>query len=246
MHRRALLMAGLGLATGCEAPRIEGPQSGSFHIGARAIPLPPGDWREIGRADEQVPSGTSAIAYRTVLLAHEDKGRLASLVVASGTLPGAGNLRFINAANSFPCRQDANDVVPGRREITEASFDCRRVLPWTPVSEGRTANGTLPAWQEFVARRDRNPAWAPWVGHTVTYGLADRDGQMTLAYAFNPETRGLLRDTRPWPQNGWNPANQPGPQRQYLARMVAWADMADPVVRRGFASSSAPGLPGFA
>jgi hypothetical protein len=245
MHRRTLLLAGLALATGCESPRTEGPKSGSFRVGARAIPLPPGEWREIGRADTPILIDSGQITHRTVLMAQEDKGRLASLAVASATLPGAGNLRFYNVGNSFPCRQDANDVAPGRRDILEQSFDCRRVLGWVPASDGRGRDGLLPAWQEFVARRDADPAWAPLRGHTVTYGLADRGGQMTVAYAFSPETRGLLRDARPWPQNGWNPANQGTAQRQYVARLVAWADAADPQVRRGFANSSALGLPAF-
>ena len=180
-----------------------------------------------------------------MLMAQEDKGRLASLAVVSASLPGAGALQYYGAAGSFPCRQDANDVVPGRREIMERSFDCRRVLGWVPATDGRGREGPLPAWRDFAARRDADPAWAPLRGHMVTYGLADGTGQMTVAYAFNPETRGLLRDARPWPQNGWNPANQGTAQRQYLARLSAWADAADAPVRRGFSSSSALGLPAF-
>lgn len=245
MHRRVLLLAGLALATGCESPRIEGPQSGSFRIGARAIPLPPGEWREIGRADEQAFGGTSNITYRTMLMAQEDKGRLASLVIASASLPGAGHLRFLDVGNSFACRQQANDVVPGRREIMEQFYDCRRVVAWRASTDGRGPNGVQPGWQQFVARREADPAWAPVHGHMVNFGMADRDGQMTLAYTFSPETRGMLRDTRPPDQNSWNPANQSPPQRQYLARLAAWADAADAPVRQGFRNSSTQGLPAF-
>lgn len=244
--RQIVLLLAVLLAAACETSRGAGeaaPAQGSYRIGTRAIPLPPGAWHEIGRADEQVQSNVGTLVFRTVLLAQEDKGRLAGLIVVSANLPAGVQLGFTGAANSFACRQDGSDLVPVRREILERSFDCRRVLRWSPAGDGRGANGTQPAWRDFAARRDRDPAWAPLLGHVVSFGLADRDGQITAAYGFNPETRGLLRDARPWPQNGWNPANQSPAQRQYLARVLAWSEATGPLVRGGFASGSAVEAP---
>jgi hypothetical protein len=211
----------------------------SITLNGRAVPLPAGAWRLLGEAQE--PAFGQALGFRAVLLVQEVGTRLSGVVVARASTR-ANNAVFSNWDRRGACAQGDETIAVIVREANERSQNCARVTQWsTPTT--RPPN-PAPEFQKYFELAETQDGWAPARFQSVWVAIADNTGDLEVYYHFSPETRGFVRDDRPWAQNAWNPANQTQRQKEFLARLVAWGRGAHALVRVGFLGTER-GLPGF-
>lgn len=211
----------------------------SVLLNGRAVPLPAGEWRQLGSAEE--PAYGQALGYRAVLLVQEVGTRLSGIVVARASTR-ANNAVFSNWDRRGACAQGDETVAVIVREASERAQNCARVTQWSAPATPPPA--PAPEFREYFKLAATQDGWAPARFFSVWIAIADHTGDLEVYYHFSPETRGFVRDDRPWAQNSWNPANQTDRQKGFLARLVAWGRGAHALVRAGFLGT-ARGLPGF-
>lgn len=203
--------------------------SESLTLNGRFVPLPAGEWRLLANVEE--PAQGQALGFRAVLLVQDAGDRLSAMVVARVSTR-ATNAVYSNWARRGACAQGDETIAVIAREASERAQDCARVTTWT--SPAQRPPSPAPEFSRYFAMAESLQGWVPARFHSVWIGIADNTGDMEVYYHFSPETRGFWRDERPWPQNGWNPANQSAQQKAYLARLVAWGRGAHGLVRAGF------------
>ena len=239
----AWLLACVALLAGCAAktPPRGSVHEGSVALGTRVMPLPPGSWTVLSDAENPTQlSDGSALAHRIIVLVQEKDGRATGLIRATATDAHVEGLRYTGTPPA--CETTTSNLRPTVADVGDDHFDCRRVLLAFPGS----ASGTVsPDWQVVLDRQRANPAFLPGIAPAVIYSLADRTGQFQAEVIFNPETRGLPRDTRAWAQNSWNAPNRTAQHNAYIARLVDWAEAAHPAMRTGLAGRTPPPLPPF-
>jgi len=213
--------------------------SDSITLNGRAVPLPAGEWRLLGEAQE--PAYGQALGFRAVLLVQEVGTRLSGIVVARASTR-ANNAVFSNWDRRGACVQGDETIAVIVREASERAQNCARVTQWsTPTT--RPPN-PAPEFQKYFELAETQDGWAPARFQSVWIAIADNTGDLEVYYHFSPETRGFVRDDRPGPQNSWTPANQTQRQKDFLARLIAWGRGAHALVRVGFLGTER-GLPGF-
>jgi len=211
----------------------------SITLNGRAVPLPAGAWRLLGSAEE--PAFGQALGFRAVLLVQEVGTRLSGVVVARASTR-ANNAVFANWDRRGACVPGDETIAVIAREATERAQNCARVTQWsTPTTP---PPNPAPEFRQYFDLATTQDGWAPARFQSVWVAIADNTGDLEVYYHLSPETRGFARDDRPWAQNTWNPANQTQRQKEYLARLVAWARGAHALVRVGFLGTER-GLPGF-
>ena len=241
----AWLLACVALLAGCAAPT---PPRGSVHegsvaFGTRVVPLPPGPWTVLSDEERrgQMADGP-ALTIRSIMLVQEKDGRATGIIRA--TVPDA----YAQGVQYLPgriagCLNDGSNLRPAVVDVGQRHFDCRRIVMWARAA---VAGPALPDdWKVLLDRQAANPAFLPEAAPAVIYSLADGTGQFHVEVIFNPENRGLLRDTRNWSQNSWNTGNRTPQHLAYIARLADWAEAAHPAMRTGLAGRTPPPLPPF-
>lgn len=237
-HRVTLLLAILlGLAA---APARAESFSGSVVLNGRAVPLPPGEWQVLGR-DSQ-PARGSALGVEAVLLVQEVGTRLAGIVVARASTP-AVNAAYADFDRRGACARGDETIAVIVREASVTAQNCARVTQWSTPT--RRPPAPAPEFARYFALAESQPGWAPARFHSVWIAIADATGDLELYYHFSPETRGFVRDDRPWPQNAWNPANHAPRQREHLSRLTAWGRTVHGLARAGFRNGATGPAPAF-
>lgn len=219
--------------------------SGSITINGWAIPLPPGEWTTVGTSDApstpRMTGAATALGGRRVLLAQESGGRLTGLVsIFAGERGESVVYRDWQVMACAATNVSLGVIV---REGNDRYQNCADVRTWAATT-ARPQN-VDPRWARYFDMAQARPGWAPTIFHTAWSRMADRAGAVNVIYHFSPETRGFARDSKPWPQNGWNPANQDAAQKAYVERLVAWLRETHALVRRGYLYGSTTPAPAF-
>jgi hypothetical protein len=231
----------LMLAAIAPAPATAQPFTGSVTLNGRGIPLPPGEWRVLGKFEEAAFG--QALGVSALLLVQDAGDRLAGMVVARASTR-ATNAVFSNWSRRGACAAGDETIAVILREASERRQDCARVTQWSTPTV-RPPN-PAPEFQKYFELAETQDGWAPSRFQSVWIAFADNTGDLEVYYHFSPETRGFVRDARPVAQNAWTPANQNQRQKEYLARLVTWGRAAHAAVRVGFLdAASAPPLPPF-
>ncbi len=240
----AWLLACVALLAACAAktPPRGSVHEGSVALGTRLVPLPPGPWTVL--SDAELPmqlSDGSALAYRTIVLVQEKDGRTTGIIRAGAF--DAYPMGLVYRGTPAACQTNNWNLRPTVAEIGSNYYDCRRLFLMAPA--GTTSGSVSPDWQVVLDRQRANPAFLPSLAPSVMFGLADRTGRFQVDVIFNPEARGLLRDTRNWAQNSWNTGNRTPQHNAYIARLADWAEAAHPAMRTGLSGRTPPPLPPF-
>ncbi len=237
----AWLLASVTMLAGCatKTPTRGSVHEGSVTLGNRVVPLPPGAWiKEYGG----VMTGQKLRVFRL------PNFQEIVLVQRTGNSGATGVITaFVNewpAGHQEPSPRDVPacalaiaNRAPEQVRIGEGGFDCRSVFLTPP--EITPSGPVAPGWQ--IIGIGSSPNVAP----TAVFAVADRSGQLQVNVSFNPESRGVPRDTRDWAQNAWNPENHLGIHTAYKDRLANWAEAAHPAIRAGFAGQVPPPLPPF-
>lgn len=236
----AWLLACVALLAGCAEPaptaRLGSVHEGSVALGSRMVPLPPGRWTVQSETTtaSAVHAGSSFTIRRIQLVQHVN-GRPTAIIHAR-TSEGQVHGQQFPIGPVRACQASADNLRPVLFKLGEVYYDCRRVFLTGP---NITRSGPIaPGWPVV----GQEP---PIIVPTVLFAVADRTGQLHVDALFNPETRGLPRDTRDWEQNAWNAANRTRLHLAYIDHLVAWAEAAHPAIRDGLSGLAPAPLPAF-
>ena len=186
-------------------------RQGAVRNGSLALPLPDGDWREIGR-DRSSGSGGDRIS---VLLALWRAGKVEALVNIESSVTAQQNPDLEVPRECARSDVYFNDAP--RRERN--NFECFSVNHITFSPNRELSN----RWGQLYRRIEPNP------GMPRTFVAARQimavDG-IYLNYIFyvNPEIYGFASDARNWNENGWNISRATNEQRVFFEQVKIWAE----------------------
>jgi hypothetical protein len=196
-----------------------GTHQGTIVVGAHAIPLPPGEWRLIGRMDE-------AVWARRVLI-QEQNERLTGLITFSVNLPTWVQTWTWDTSGIWGCHDAAGNLVPTIRNTANVmeGWNCRRIT----TTNMRTRNITAPVEQPLAARRAAQPDWAPERMLIASFSRGEPLGGSFVTYFFDPRAGGA----------------PPASTEADTARIVRWAEATAPLVAGGFKTQTTAPAPAF-
>lgn len=211
------------------APQPDIPIEGRVHrerlrLGPASVPLPPGEWVEIGAAswvDQGPPvfgggggrggrgGGVQMHAHNEIVLVRQREGRITAIVVAVASSSDAGG-----GAQWHPSEVCSGAEAIDRRVASAeaASQDCTRLLR-IGVGQGIGSSAARSAIQALAGRR------AGFVAPSmpgVQYRFANSLRALSVEYRFAPEAEAALR--------GWMPAQHPSLRAGFQGRAAALPD----------------------
>lgn len=214
--------------------------SGNAAVEGRVVPLPPGEWREVGRATEVANLRYSGQQYRLgkALFIQESNGRATAMTVvwAASSNPGTS----INWDVPATCRRE--DVFAQMtRSADHRAMDCLVVGTLLPMR--RRPENVPDEWRSYFTELEARPEWIPHTWAFASFRLSDPFNLLHVEYRFSPEAQGFGVDRRAWSANGWNYANLDDRRRGFLERVRVWASLARSTLWQGFQRGAPVSLP---
>ena len=221
-------------------PALGWAASGTVVVEGRVVPLPPGEWREVGRGVEVDNLRYTGQQYRLgkAIFVQEKDGRATAMTVvwAASTNPGT----TINWRVEPVCRRE--DLFAQLSQSTDhRSMDCLAVGAFMPAR--RRGERVAAEWRGYMDELESRPDWIPPTWVFASYRLTDPYNLLAVEYRFSPEAHGFAPDRRAWAANGWNPGNLDGPRRGFMERVRYWATWARPALWQAFQRNAGAALP---
>jgi hypothetical protein len=221
IFRATVLCAAIALAACAQGQQpSSGPAAlrethqGTLRIGAKTIPLPPGEWQVLGSIDENV--------WRRMILVQEQNGRMTGQITLASSLPNWTVSTTWGTALIWGCQDARGNLVPTIRNTDNvmSGWDCLRIT----TSNERTRRVTAVQEQQFAARRDAQPEWAPERMLVASFSRGEPMGGFFITYKFDPSASG------PSTRSAEDDKN----------RIVRWAEATAPLIVRGFNGNTSP------
>ncbi len=172
-------------------------------VEGRVVPLPPGEWREIGRGVEidNLRYGGQQYRLGKAVLVQESGGRVTGMVLVwASSNPGT----TINWVVTPVCRRE-DFYAQMTRSTDHRSMDCLAVSSMMPPRRrGESVPEELRGYFNEVEQR---PDWMPHAMAFASFRLTDPFNLLHVEYRFSPEANGFPPDRRARAADGWNPAN---------------------------------------
>ena len=220
-------------------PSLAWAVSGSVVVEGRVVPLPPGDWREIGRGVEIENLRYESQQYRfgKAVFVQESGGRVTGMtLVWASSNPGTEIEWLVPPV----CRRE--DIhAQMTRSTDHRSTDCLAVGSTMPAR--RRGEDVAEEWRNYFDEVERRPDWMPHALVFASFRLTDPFNLLHVEYRFSPEAHGFPPDRRAWRMNGWNPANLDARRRSFLDRVSAWASAVRPALWHAFQRNVPLSLP---
>ncbi len=214
--------------------------SGAVAVEGRIVPLPPGEWREIGRAVEvDNLRGGAGQQYRVgkAVLVQENGGRVTGMVLVwASSNPGT----TVNWTIPPVCRRE-DLYAQVTRSTDHRSMDCLAVSSMMPTR--RRGEAVAEEWRGYFNELEQRPDWVPHVLAFASFRLTDASNLLHVEYRFSPEAHGFQSDRRAWAANGWNPASLDDQRRGFLNRVRTWASAVRPALWQAFQRNAPVPLP---
>jgi filamentous hemagglutinin family protein len=179
-----LALAGLLFAAPvCAAAQAQS-VTGQVSVAGRSVPLPPGEWRQIGAASDQQTLERGNMVVGSAILVQETAGRLAAMVIISEA--STNPARPINWAIPNICSRDntfarfaatavaqaqAPNAVPTGGQVSAGQATISQSGTRTQVTQG--SNRAVVDWQRFDVGRNSSvnftqPSAQSWTLNRVT------------------------------------------------------------------------------
>jgi hypothetical protein len=203
--------------------------TGTFELGGRRIPLPPGEWQKVAEEaalrSQGRPGGPPAADVNLVaFLLRTAQGRVTGMIlVGTSREPSAG-------FNGFGTHPDCarGDVLARQVEAnTPVRQDCW-VLDHAVMRLGRTPT-------EFQRRMFDAARAAGGMPPTMLRVMSRQSNQLhylTVMYYFVPDPQRFPPSTEPWATNPWHRDRLDENRAAYVRTIMAWAPSAHAAVGR--------------
>lgn len=187
------------------------------------VPVPPGDWREIGRDTDRANSRAST-TYTTVLLGLWENNTLVALLdVETNDAPSAfGGFNVPSICN----RQDVLFIQADSPATN--SYDCMVVNHTTFRPGTQTSQRWTRLYQTVEANRGM-----PRTTISVSYSIGQNFNYLSYRLHLNPEASGFPRSDQVWADNDWHRLRISPDRKAYVERVRNWALGFKPLVQRG-------------
>ncbi len=215
----------------------------SVTVGGRVVPLPPGDWTEIGRSSDlrTLRGGGQTYTIEALLLAQREAGRITAFV---NVWQASSNPTFIINWDipRFCSREDIFANLT--RQALPQAQDCL-ALNHDIINPGVPPTNPLEHWRGFWRLASEQPQAVPRTTLLNSFSLAEAGNLLRVTYMFSPEYFGFPREstTSAWASSAWHRSNLNDQRRDTLERMKRWAEQARPIVLTAFRWGSAAPLP---
>jgi hypothetical protein len=215
-----MLFCTLALAAPASAQAVA---EGSFSLGGKVVPLPPGPWRVLYQVAEpgRTREGDMPTLTHRAVLVQERAGQAAAVVLAhAATEVGAGwspHGICVNTAASVLQRQVESAIW--------GALDCRGLVL---VTSGRRQS--LPAWMNpLYDEGERRPGWIPprWISAEIIQ--SQRMHYLGVEYRFAP---GIFAPPTANAVN-WAEGVRSTAQQDVVQRLQGWSERASAELRRG-------------
>lgn len=233
-----LLLAPLGAVA-----QAQSVHRSSVTVGGRIVPLPPGDWTEVGRGSSLVALRNTGQQYtrESMLLVQRQGGRVTGLVdVAFASTNPVMQIRWV-----IPNTCSRDDTYANlTREALERSQDCLILNHYTMdpvVAPQNPAEHWKPFWQ--MANAEPNSIPRTTVG--AQFALANSGNVLQVTYRFSVEARGFPREETNWANSSWHRGRLNDRRRATVNELQAWAEQARPIMQAAFNTGRAAPLPAF-
>ncbi len=204
--------------------------SGSVVVEGRAVPLPPCEWREIGRGveTESLRYGREEYRFGKAVFVQESGGRVTGMtLVWTSSNPGTEIAWLVPPV----CRRE--DVFAQMTRSTDhRATDCLAVGATLPPR--RHGEDVAEEWRGYFGEVERRQGWMPRALAFASFRMTDPSNLLHVEYRFSPEAHGFPPDRRAWGTNGWNPANLDAQRRGFMERVSVWASAVRPALQQAF------------
>jgi hypothetical protein len=210
--------------------------SGSYPLGIRHVPLPPGEWRVAGTATPDQTTREGMVRYDTkrVLLVQEDATRVRMAIWAQA---GQASARIQWAGTPAACNTSPYHRIVVTVEQWE--HNCGKLGWWRPSTPVRIDPDDV--WPPYIERASERRSFLPERFLYVQTRMANAQGYLDVTYYINPEAYDVPIDRKDWAVNAWNPSIGSTVHAAYIERLKRWMSGIMPQVQKGF-FDRAPGL----
>lgn len=239
-----LALAGVLLAAPvCAVAQAQPVHQSSVTVGGRVVPLPPGDWIELGRGSSlRAFTGTGQqYTAESMLLIQQQGGRMTGLVdVAFATSNPTMQIRW--AIPNTCTRADTHANLTS--EALERSQDCLLLNHWTmdPVV---MPHSPQEHWRAFWQRAAAEPNTIPRTTVGAQFALAGSGNALQVTYRFSVEAKGFPREGTDWSNSSWHRGRLDDRRRATVNDLQTWAGQARPIIQAAFSSGRVAQLPAF-
>ena len=239
-----LMLAGVLLAAPvCAVAQAQTVHRASVTVGGRVVPLPPGDWIEVGRGSalRALTGSGQQYSVESMLLVQQQGGRMTGLVdVAFASTNPVMRIRW--AIPNACTRDDAYANLT--REALERSQDCLLLNHWTmdPVV---TPQNPPEHWRAFWQRAAAEPNTIPRTTVGAQFAFADPGNVLQVTYRFSVEAKGFPREGTNWANSSWHRGRLDDRRRATVNDLQTWAGQSRQIIQAAFSSGRAGQLPAF-
>lgn len=215
----------------------------SVTVGGRIVPLPPGDWTEVGRGSSLVALRNTGQQYtrESMLLVQRQGGRVTGLVdVAFASTNPVMQIRWV-----IPNTCSRDDTYANlTREALERSQDCLVLNHWT-MDPAVAPQNPAEYWKPFWQMANAEPNSIPRTTVGAQFALAGSGNVLQVTYRFSVEARGFPREETNWANSSWHRGRLDDRRRATVSDLQRWAEQARPILQSAFNSGRAAQLPAF-
>lgn len=217
--------------------------TGQVEVAGRRVPLPPGEWRQIGAATEQRTIQRGNMIVGSAILIQEINDRVAAMTIITDA--STNPARPIDWSIPNICTRE-NTFSRSVNVALAQSQDCYIVNHI--VTSHMPPNTISSLWEGYWTQISTRPGWIPnnWV--EVAFRMADRTNSLTVSYRVNPEVIGGLPATSRggrWEDSAFHRQNLDPARRAFMERMSAWAQRTRSIVSQCFGGWSCSPAPAF-
>ncbi len=229
------------LPVSLELPLVGTRISEAYAVGAKKVPLPPGDWTVIGT---QIEKDGARGFHTTSMLAQIKNNQLQAAVEIAINLPipkstGNGKPKS-DAGEGWPthqgCLREDIHFLKVAANVRLGEQDCWWVNHWRMHRIGLAASEH---WKKSVKYLTDNKIFAPLDMIGVTYRLADKEHYLTVTYFVNPgfsnfESKNDVNwSIAAWETSVWHPdqVKKDPKKSKYINDIIAWGKSWHPKVK---------------
>jgi len=209
-------------------PLPAGPSfQGSIRTRDRLVPLPPGQWVELGRGTWVGGARSADFSFEEVGLGRVTAGRVDALAIVHTT----------NYEGGISVRTWGPSPVCGRTDtlfvlVNSADERNQSCMLLNHVVGSNSAQGS-PFWTRYNALREGQQQLFPATMISTAYRMSGGTRATTVTYLFGVERHGFPVSRTSWESSPWHRGRATGDRAALIERYKAWMTANFESVRRG-------------
>lgn len=182
----------------------------------RHIPLPPGDWVQIGRYSWLGGSSGPVFTYDDAILARVSRNGVDALILARTTDYNGSSYVRTWGNNTICSRPDTYLLFI--QNYSETRHECA-LLNHVIATD---SSGASEVWKTYLATRAKNEANYPATLIAASFRFARDAAATTVTYYFGVEQSGFPKEATSWSASSWHRNNLTPDKQALVDGYKAW------------------------